>query len=91
MAIERCKLCANPHDGGDMPKNIPVGLTQYVLNRFSKKSPPYHVTQDDISTPHQRLEVEQITSYPSVRERGGVIAVLYKTHWGGTLRTFLGA
>ena len=44
MAIERCKPCANPHDKGDMPKYLPAGLTQYVLNKFSKKSPPYHVT-----------------------------------------------
>ena len=29
------------------------------------------------------LEVEQITGHQSVRGRGGVIAVLYKTHWAG--------
>ena len=38
VAIERCKPCANPHDNGDMPKYLPAGLTQYVLNNFSKKS-----------------------------------------------------
>ena len=83
VAIERCKPCANPHDSGDMPKYLPAGLTQYVFNNFSKKSPPYHVTQDDVSTPLQRLEVDQITGHRSVRGRGGVIAVLYKTHWAG--------
>ena len=51
-----------------------------MLNIFSKKSPPYHVTKDDVSTPLQRLEVEQITGHQSVRGRSGVIAVLYKTH-----------
>ena len=51
VAIERCKPCANSHDTGGMPKYLPVGLTQYVLNKFSKKSPPYHVTQDDVSIP----------------------------------------
>ena len=56
---------------------------QYVLNNFSKKSPPYHVTHDDVSTPLQRLEVENISGHQSVRGRGGVIAVLYKTHWVG--------
>ena len=54
-----------------------------MLNNFSKKSPPYHVTQDDVSAPLQRLEVEKIISHQSVRGRGGVIAVLYKTHWAG--------
>ena len=81
VAIERCKPCANPDDSGDIPKYLPAGLTQYVLNKSSKKSPPYHVTQDDVSTPLQRLEVEQITGRQSLRGRGGVIAVLCKTHW----------
>ena len=54
-----------------------------MLNNASKKSPPYHVTQDDVSTPLQRLEVEQITGHQSVQGRGGVIAVLYKTNWAG--------
>ena len=67
VAIERCKPCANPHDSGDMPKYLPAGLTQYVLNKFSKKSPPYHVTLGDASIPLQRLEVEQITGHQSVR------------------------
>ena len=83
MAIKRCKPCAIPHDSSDMPKYLPAGLTQYVLNNFSKKSPPYHVTQDDVSAPFQRLEVEKITRQQSVLGRGGVIAVLYKTHWVG--------
>ena len=85
VAIEPCKPCANPHDSGDMPKYLPAGLAQYVVvNSFSKKSPPYHVTHDDVSIPLQRLEVKQIiTGHQSVRGRGGVIAVLYKTHWAG--------
>ena len=63
VVIERCKPCANPHDSGDMPTYLPAGLTQYVLNNFSKKFPPYRVTQDDASTLLQRLEVEQITGH----------------------------
>ena len=62
---------------------LPAGLTQYVLNNFSKNRPPYHVTQDDVSTPLQRLEVEKITGHQLVRGRGGVIAVMYETHWMG--------
>ena len=83
VLVQRCKPCANPPDQGDMPKYLPAGLTQYVLNNFSKKSPPYHVTQDDISTPLQPLEVEKITGHQSIRGRGGVIAVMYETHWTG--------
>ena len=66
-----------------MPKYLPAGLTKYVLNNFSNKCPPYHVTQDDVLTPLQRLEVEKITGHYSVRGRGGVTAVMYETHWTG--------
>ena len=36
--------------------------------------------------PIESLEVEKITSHRSVRGRGGVIAVLYETHWKGVLQ-----
>ena len=88
VVMERCKPCANPHDSGDMPKYLPAGLTQYVLNKFSKKSPPYHVTEDDVSTPLQRQEVEQITGHQSVRAGGGVIAALYQMHRAGLSEPF---
>ena len=38
VAIELCKPCANPHDSEDMPKYLPAGLTQYVLNNIPKSS-----------------------------------------------------
>ena len=37
-----------------MPKYLPAGLIQYVLNNFSEKFPPYDITQDDVSTPLER-------------------------------------
>ena len=76
VASERCKPCADPHDSGDMPKYLPAGLTQYVLNNFFKKSLPYYATQDNVLNPLQRLEVEQITGHQSVRGQGGIIALL---------------
>ena len=42
VAIERCKPCANTHDSGDMPKYLPAGLTQYVLNNFPRS--PLRIT-----------------------------------------------
>ena len=83
VAIERCKPCANSHVGDDKPKYLPAGSTQIVRSNFSIESPPYDVTQDDVSPPLQCLEVEKITSHQSVQGRGGFIAVLYKTHWVG--------
>ena len=73
ISVERCKPCTNPHDRDDMPKYLPDGLTRYVLNNFTKKCPPYHVTQDDVSAPLQRLEVERTTGRainPSAVEAG---------------------
>ena len=51
----------------------------------STKSPPLHVTLDDISPTPERLEVEQITGHQLVRSRGGVLAALYETRWAGFL------
>ena len=53
----------------------------YGLNNYTSKSPPYHVTEDDVTVPIERLEVEKITGHRSVRGRGGVVAVLYEIHW----------
>ena len=51
VTVTRCKPCTNPYDADDMPRHLPAGLTQYVLHAFATKSPPYHVTTDDVSTP----------------------------------------
>ena len=76
VSVKRCKPYANPHHRGDMPKYLPAGLTQYVLNKFSKKSPPYHITEDDVWA-----EVENVHGHQSVGGQGGVIAVMYEAHW----------
>ena len=86
VSVQRCKPCANPHDRSDMPKYLPSGLTQYVLNNFSTKFPPYHVFQDDVSNPFQRPGAETITGQKTIRSPGGVIAVMYETHWIGLSR-----
>ena len=86
VTVVRCKPCANPYDIGDMPRHLPAGFTQYVLHTFATKSPPYHVTTDDVATPPILLDVAKITGHQCVRGRGGDIAVLYETHWDGLLR-----
>ena len=85
VSVERCKPCRNPDDIHDIPKYLPSGLTTYALTASATKSPPYHVTLEDVSAPPERLAVEQITGHQLVRGRGGVIAVLYETHWAGLL------
>ena len=54
-----------------------------MLKNIPKKFSPYHVTEDDASTPPHRLEMEQITGHQSVKGQGGIIAVPCKTHWAG--------
>ena len=85
VSVMRCKPCRSPEDTTDLPKYLPADLTTYVLTASATKSPPYHVTLDDVSPPPERLEVERITGHQLVRGRGGVIAVLYETHWAGLL------
>ena len=86
VTVARCKPCDNPYDADDIPRHLPAGLTQYVLHAFATKSPPYHVTTDDVSTPPILIDVAKITGHQCVRGRGGAIAVLYETHWNGILR-----
>ena len=63
VSVQRCKPCINPHDASDMPKYLPAGLTQYVLNSYSTKSPPYHVTTDDVTEQPLRLAVSHISGH----------------------------
>ena len=77
VSTARCKPCTNPYDTTDLPRYFPAGLTRYVLNNYTNRSPPFHVTADDVSVPVERLEVDKISSHPSLRNRGGAIAVLY--------------
>ena len=60
----RCKPYANPYDADDIPQHLPAGLTQYVLHAFATKSPPNHVTADDIPTsPIQSMSLRsQVTN-----------------------------
>ena len=57
VAIDRCTPCDHPHYSSDMPEYLTAGITRYMLHIFLKKSRLFHVTQDDVSAPHQRLEV----------------------------------
>ena len=87
VTVARCKPCANPYDTDDIRRHLPAGFTQYVLHAFATKSPPYHVTTDDVSTPPILIDVAKITGHQCVRGRGGTIAFLYETHWNGILRS----
>ena len=85
VSVMRCKPCVNPHDVDDRPRHLPAGFTEYVLARTSRKSPPFHATEDDVESfiEVERLEVDLIVAHQFVRGSGGKIAVLYETRWIG--------
>lgn len=81
------KLCLNPHDTKNMPKYLPAGLTQYVLHNHTVKSPPYHITANDVEIHVERVSIDKITTvHRLVRGRGGKAAVMYETYWEGIMR-----
>ena len=67
VTVARCKPCANPYDADDIPRHLPAGLTRYVVHAFAIKSPPYHVTTDDVFTPPILIDVAKITGHQCVR------------------------
>ena len=85
VSVLRCRPCRNLDDIHYISKHLSADLTKYVLNSFSTKSPPFHATLDDISPPPERLEVDQTPGHQLVRRRGGVLAVMYETHWSGLI------
>ncbi|CAM9862787.1 unnamed protein product [Sphacelaria rigidula] len=86
VSMLRCKPCIPPHDSSDMPKQLPVGLSQYVFTKYAIKTPSYHMTVEDADAPLERVEVDRISGHQLVRGRGGKIAVMYQTHWKGIMR-----
>lgn len=89
VSVMRCKPCVNPHDTDDRPRHLPAGFTEYVLASVSEKSPPFHVTVDDVEPTLnvERLEVDVIVAHQFVRGWGGRISVLYETRWVGLSST----
>ena len=87
-SVLRCKPCRNPDDIHDLPKHLPADLTKYVLSSFSTRSPPIHATLDGFSPPPARLVVDQISGHQLVLDRGGVLAVVYETHWAELLSPY---
>ena len=55
VSVVRCEPCANSHDSCDLPRFLPTGLTPYVFNNYTNKSPPYHVTEGDATVPIVRV------------------------------------
>lgn len=44
----RCNPCRNTDETDDISRYLPAGITKYVLSSYLNKSPPYHVTVNDV-------------------------------------------
>ena len=49
VSVHRCKKCYNPHEGASAPRFLPWSMSNYVLNKDSELSPPFHLTTDDVA------------------------------------------
>ena len=70
VSVARCKPCTNPHDTADLPRYLPAGLTQNVLNNYTTSPPP--------STRHRRRRLRSHRAFggrqdfrPPVRTKPG--------------------
>ena len=88
VLVMRCEPCVRPDNTGDRPVHLPAGLTEYFLTRFAAKSPPFHVTADDVGYDGrvQRVELDSITAHCFVCGRGGNLSVMYEARWTGLSR-----
>ena len=60
VSVARFKPCTNPHNTTNLPRYLPAGLSQHVLNNYTTKSPPVHATADDVSVPAEYLEIDKM-------------------------------
>ena len=58
VSVHRCKKCFNPHGGETAPRFLPWVMSNYVQNKYSEISPPFHPTTDDVTA---ELDTHRIT------------------------------
>lgn len=82
--VARCKRCYNPHEGPDIPRFLPRGLSQYVMNKYSEVLPSLHLTGENVTREldTHRILPEKLVKHRLSRGVGGELAVKYLTCWG---------
>ena len=87
VPVHRFKKCYNPHEGATAPRFLPWSMSNYVLNKYSEMSPPFHLTTDDVTA---ELDTHRmpctLTKHRQTRGLGGEISVQYDTYWEGLER-----
>ena len=79
----RCKQCHNPHERVEWLKFLPWAMSSYVLNKYSERSPPFHLTAKDVcmELDQRRINPTTITKHRISRGLGGKNAAQYYTSW----------
>ena len=77
VSTYRCKKCSNPHEGAEGPKFLPWAMSSYVLNKYPERSPPLHLTAEDVcmKLDHFRIKPAFITKHRISRGLEGKNAV----------------
>lgn len=81
----RFKPCLLQHDTTDMPEELAMGLSQYVLTKYAAKAPSYHTTVEGANGAHERVVVDRISDHKFVRGQGDRTTVMYQAHWIGIM------
>ena len=56
-------MCHNPSDDSDIPKYLPAGLSQYLLQSFIDKSQLFYPTAQDVVISNIPVNTEKITGH----------------------------
>ena len=83
VSVHRCKKCFDPHGEETAPRFLPWAMSNYVLNKYSEISPPFHLTTDDVTAeldPHH-VTPRRLSKHRPTRGLGGEIPVQYYTYW----------
>ena len=84
VSVHQCKKCFNPHGGDTTPQFLPWAMSNYVLNKYSEISPPFHLTTDDVTAEldAHRVTPRKLSKHRLTRGLGENVGVPYYTYWG---------
>ena len=85
VSVYRCKRCFNPLEGAEPPKFLPWAMSNYVLNKYSERSPPFHLAAEDVTMEldQHRILPTFVSKHRISRGLRGKNYVQYFTSWDG--------
>ena len=65
-----CKKCYIPHEGAEAPKFLPWTTSNYVLDTYSERSPPFQLTAKDVCMELDNYRIKPTTITKQKISRG---------------------